>query len=236
MIFSRSGRLEEKKQKKRLIMAIGGSVVLLAFLGLFGVKLLVGFSLLVDRLHGSAPVPSTQSQTIILPPVLDPQPIATKSSTLKITGSGEQGLTVILYINEKETKKTIVTKDGTFSTLLTIKDGTNTLSAKLADDKGNMSDLSNILSVSAKSTPPILEVESPEDNATINGESNLVTVSGHTEDGTSVTINGRLVVIKTDNSFSYPYPLNEGDNKLVIVASDQAGNKTQIERAIKYQK
>jgi hypothetical protein len=70
----------------------------------------------------------------------------------------------------------------------------------------------------------------------VHGESNLVTVEGNTEDETTVTINGRMVVIKSDNSFSYSYPLNQGDNKLVIVAEDEAGNKTEIERNIKYEK
>ena len=85
-------------------------------------------------------------------------------------------------------------------------------------------------------TPPILELQTPADNATVNGDSNLVTVEGKTEDDTSVNINGRLVVIKTDNTFSYQYPLNDGDNKLTIIATDLAGNTTKVERSIKYQK
>jgi hypothetical protein len=139
MISSRSGRLEERKQKKRLIMSIGGTFAVVVFLALFGTKILVGFSLLIDKLRGASPATAQQSQTIILPPVLDPQPIATKSGTLKISGTGEADLTVILYVNEKEAKKTIVDKKGVFSTTLsTLKEGANTISAKLSDEKGHM--------------------------------------------------------------------------------------------------
>jgi hypothetical protein len=238
MVFSRSGRLEEKKQQKRLLIAVAGSVGLLFFLLLFGVKILVGFSLLVDRIRGNSAAPATTGQTIIQPPLLDPfSTVATKSGSLRVTGSGQQGLTVILYVNEKEVKKTIMTKTGTFTSAITgLKDGPNTISAKLADEKGNTSDLSNILSISIKGSAPILEINSPEDNATVRGDTNTVTITGNTEDDTTVTVNGRLIVVKTDNSFSYSYPLNEGDNKLSIEAVDIAGNKTEVERNVRYEK
>jgi len=106
MIFSRTGRLEERKQRKRLLLALVGMVSLLIFLVLFGVKILVGFSLLVDTLRGAPPLTTAPSQTLILPPNLDPQPIATKSGALRISGTGQAGLTIIVYVNEKEVKKT----------------------------------------------------------------------------------------------------------------------------------
>lgn len=238
MMFSRSRRLDERKQKKRLFIGIVGSMAVLIFLGVFGVKMLVGLSLLVDTLRGSTPPPAaTPTQNVILPPTLDPEPIATKSAGFQISGIGQEGLTLILYINDNEVKKTLVNKYGTFSVVLPdLKEGQNTISAKLTDTKGNISDLSNILSVLIKNTPPILELQTPSDNATVNGDSNLVTVEGKTEDDTSVNINGRLVVIKTDNTFSYQYPLNNGDNRLTIIATDLAGNTTKAERNVKYQK
>ena len=57
-----------------------------------------------------------------------------------------------------------------------------------------------------------------------------------TDDNIAVTINDRMVVIKTDNSFSYGYPLNEGDNILNIVATDAAGNQTTVQRKVTYHK
>jgi hypothetical protein len=237
MIFSRRGRLEEKKQQKRLLYALVGSVGILVFLGLFGTKLLVGFSLLVDKLRGATPTNPQSAQTLILPPILDAVPVATNSSSLKITGSGQQGLTIIIYVNEKEMKKSVVDTKGLFTASISgLKEGKNTITAKLADQKGSISDLSNVETVIIKNTPPVLEVNSPEDNTTINGDSNIVTITGKTEDETTVTVNGRFVVLKTDNSFNYAYPLQDGDNKLVIESTDTAGNNTKIERNVKYQK
>jgi hypothetical protein len=235
MTLSRYSRIEEKKQKRRLLLSVFGILTVIVFIAIFGMKILVGFSLFVDMIRGTTP--TIQSEVLILPPALDPLPIATFSSTLRVTGTGQQGLTLILYINDKETKKVSLTKSASFSAQLTdLKDGLNIISAKLSDEKGNLSDLSNILTTSIKKTLPVLEITAPDNNSTVNGESNLVTVSGKSEESTTVTINGRVVVVKNDYSFSYQYPLSEGDNKLVIKTTDQAGNSTTVERSVKYQK
>ena len=236
MLRSRLSRLEERKQRKRLTLALVGSIAVLIFVGLFGVRVLIGFSLLVDRIRGTSPQ-TQQSSSLILPPVLDPQPTATNSASINITGRGQGGLTLIVYLNEGEFKKIRVPEDGSFSvTGIPLSNGSNSISAKLTDDKDGTSDLSNVLSVTYATTPPNLEITAPEDNANISGEPNTVAVTGTTDDDINVTINDRLVVVRGDNSFSYNYPLNEGDNILTIVATDAAGNQTRIERKVIYRR
>lgn len=233
MVTFRSGRLEERRQKRRLTIAVVGMVGIIAFFVLFGVKLLVGFSLLVDRLRGNTPAQQT-TQTLLLPPVLDPLPAATKSASLTITGTGTDGTNVVLYVNEREEEKVTVEKNGTFEIELKLSEGTNTISSRATDDKGNVSDPSNVLTVLIKKSLPILELTSPEDNATVTGDNNKITVSGKTEENVSISINSRLVVVKGDFSFSYDFPLNEGDNQLTIVAADLAGNTTSVKRQVTY--
>ncbi len=234
MLRSRLSRLEERKERKRLTLAVVGSIAILIFVGTFGVRILIGFSLFVDKLRGTT-VPTQQTDVLILPPVLDPQPIATNSAAIVVTGHGEAGRTLILYLNDGEFKKTKVQEDGTFSVpSVPLSGGTNTISAKLSDDKENTSGLSNVLSVTYANKPPALEVSAPEDNATVSGDTNTVAVTGTTDENVTVTVNGRLVVIKSDNSFSYNYPLNDGDNILTIVATDAAGNQTKVERKVIY--
>jgi hypothetical protein len=144
MYTSRFSRIEESKQKKRLIIAIVGSFAILILLAVFGVKLIIGFSILVDTLRGSSAT-ALPTQAILQPPILDPLPIATKSGSLTITGSGKSGLTAIVYVNNAEAKNTIVGRSGTFTVLLPgLKDGQNTISAKLTDNKGTFSDISNV--------------------------------------------------------------------------------------------
>ena len=234
MTTFRSGRLEENRQKRRLTVAVVGSVGVILFFALFGVKILVGFSLLVDKLRGTSPA-SLSIQNLLLPPILDPILSATKSATLTVSGRATENARVIIYVNEEEEKKISVEKDGTFaSNLTTLREGINIISARTLDDKDNTSDLSNVLTVLIKKTPPILELSSSEDGASVTGDTNKVTVAGKTEENTSVTINGRVVVVRSDNTFSYDYPLNEGENKLTVAATDTAGNTTSIERTITY--
>jgi hypothetical protein len=237
MAFSRLNRLQDRKEKRRLLLAVVGIITVFALILLFGVKALIGFSLLVDKLRGTTPTTSQQSQLIILPPTIDPPPTATNSATISVTGKGQTGLTLVLYVNNSEFKKLAVKEDGTFMVAnVSLTNGTNTISAKLTDAKDNVSDLSNIVSVTYGNTPPRLVISDPTDNTTISGDLNTVTVNGMTDDNVTVTINDRMVVIKTDNSFSYNYPLNEGDNILNIVATDTAGNQTTVQHKVTYHK
>lgn len=237
MAYSRLSRVQDRKEKQRLILAIAGIVGIFILILLFGVKALIGFSLLVEKLRGTSPTTAQQVQTIILPPTLDPPPGATNSATISVSGKGQTGLTLILYVNSKEFKQTPVKDDGTFLvSSVPLISGTNTISAKLTDTKGTLSDLSNIVSVTYGNTPPKLVVSDPTDNSTVSGDTNSVTVNGMTDDNVTVTINDRMVVIKTDNSFSYSYPLNEGDNILNIVATDASGNQTAVQRKVTYHK
>ncbi len=235
MLYSRLRRHEDRIFKKRLVWALGGLVALVVFVFIFGLKLLVGFSLLVDKLHGASPV-QKQDQILILPPVLDPLPEATNSASLTITGKGDAGFTIIIYVDESETQKLKVESDGTFTLTKKLAEGSHTISAKAADDKENLSDLSNVLMVSIKRTKPTLTVTQPQDNARIVGDTNTITVSGKTDADTSITVNSRLALVQDDGSFTYSFSLAEGDNTIQVVATDPSGNQTNLERRVTYQR
>jgi bacillopeptidase F len=231
---SRLFRLSQRKEKRRLLLAIAGIVAVIAIVGLFGIKALIGFSVLMDQLHGAAPTP-TQNQSVILPPTLDPPPEATNTATISVTGKGQANDTLIVYLNDREFNKISVLTDGSFSiNNIPLSTGANSISAKLTDDKGITSDLSNVVSVSYINKPPKLDVSAPSDNTNISGDPNTVSVTGSTDDNVPVTINDRQVVLRSDNTFSYDYPLNDGDNILNIVATDIAGNQTKITRKVIY--
>ncbi len=238
MTYSRLRKFEEKRQERKIVGALAGIVAIFLFLVFFGLKILTAFSLLVDNIRGNSKKTTiTTQEQLILPPELDPIPIATNSATILITGKGTAGLTAILNINELDTKETIVTEDGSFKfTNVPLSDGSNSFSVKLTDDKKNVSTSSDVLTITYKKSKPTLDVTTPSDGAKISGEQNTITVSGKTEDTNTVTINGRLVVMKNDGSFTYDYPLGEGDTTLQIVAKDPAGNETKVERKVSYSK
>ncbi|MBI4065417.1 hypothetical protein HY409_03545 [Candidatus Gottesmanbacteria bacterium] len=232
MALTRLSRFEEKKQQKRLILSVLGSVGIMVFLLLFGLKLLVGFSLFIDKIRGNTP--QKEQQSILLPPVLDALPEATNSASLKIIGKAQPDITLIIYLNESETKKLTVPKDGAFSVELSAKEGDNTISAKTLDQKGTLSDLSNVIKVIVKKSKPLLEIASPQEDANIISDDATFSVQGKTEEENTVTINDRFVLLLKDGSFSFKAQLSEGLNTLTIIATDPAGNQTILERHVTY--
>ena len=236
MQYSRLRKFEEKRQEKKIITSIIGIIAIFIFLGIFGVRILIGFSLLVDKLRGT---PQQQvTQQLILPPVLDPLPIATNSATIAVSGKGQAGMTVIVYINDTDTEKTTVDNDGSFS-ILSVKliEGTNTISAKQTDDKKNVSTLSEVFTIVSKKSKPTLDISYPSGNQQIRQEQNSITITGETNDeANTVTINDRFVIVHGDGSFSYDVNIPEGDSVIKIVATDTAGNQVTVERKINYGK
>jgi len=234
--MARFSRLEERRERRRLTYSLIGSVLIITFLIIFGEKLLVSFSLFVDRIRGTSPQPQVE-ETFIIAPNLDPVPEATNSGVMPVTGSGAPGSTVILYLNGTEYKKTTAEEDGTFAfPTVRLAEGDNTITAKTAGDNDAMSDTSNELRISLKREGPLLEVTSPEPSSTISGADNTVNAMGQTEEDVSVTVNGRFVLVKPDGTFSMKMTLSEGDNLLTFVATDEAGNQTTVERHVTYQR
>ena len=236
MQYTRLGRLEEKRQKRRLYLSIAGIIAIIALLVVFGIKLLIGFSVLVDNIKNAGPQSQAKtSPNILLPPSLDPLPEATNSSIFSVNAHGKAGATLIIYLNEDEAQKTTIEDDGTATvSKLKAKEGINTVSAKIMDDAKKTSELSNVLTFTLNTKAPIMEIQKPDDNAEVRGDPQTVEVSGKTDTGNRITINDRFVVVQNDGSFAYNYTLSEGNNTLTITATDPAGNKTSMERHVTY--
>lgn len=77
-------------------------------------------------------------------------------------------------------------------------------------------------SVNRDSVPPVITLDNIYDATTTELENTVIsgTVKGHA----SLTINDAEVKTEADNTFSYDYPLHIGDNMVLIVATDEAGN------------
>lgn len=237
MPYSRLGRYEQQKQLKRLLWAVGGSLTIFLLIGLFGLKLLEGFSLVVGKLKSNPNSQSDTQSSLLLPPILDDTYEATNTATITLTGKADAKKTILIYINEEEMDTVVTSDDGIFVIpSIKLKDGTNTISAKAKDDKGTLSDLSNVLHVTLKKTGPLLELSGPGDKTSVIGEKNTVSVSGKTDDDSAVMINGRIAVVGGGGTFSYEYPLTEGSNTIKITSTDLAGNQTILERTVNYQK
>jgi flagellin-like hook-associated protein FlgL len=71
-------------------------------------------------------------------------------------------------------------------------------------------------------TPPVVSIESPSDGLTL--EVPTIEVSGTTEPGVELEVNGVLVSVAVDGSFSCVVSLLEGENSVTANATDLSGN------------
>lgn len=112
-------------------------------------------------------------------------------------------------------------------------DGNHTIYINAKDHDGNAA-VQKSVQFTVDTVAPTLNISSPADNLKTNEDT--VTVSGTTNDATSspvtLTINGDLVTVQSNGSFSKVVNLTEGDNTITIIATDSAGKNTTIVRHV----
>ena len=118
--------------------------------------------------------------------------------------------------------------DGSFVYSLRLVEGSNTFSLFARDRAGNTNSTTWTLLLDI--TPPALSVSSPRDGLLTN--QNDTQVTGKTEPGAVVTVDGVAVTVQPDGTFTYTFTLANGPNPISIVSSDKAGNKATILRTV----
>jgi C4-type Zn-finger protein len=152
--------------------------------------------------------------------------LQTNNNTVIVSGKTEAG-TASLTVNS-----TAITPDasGNFSYVCSLSEGSNSISITATGVGG----LSTTVTRTAvyDITPPVLTVSAPSDNLEVN--QNFVTVSGSTEYGNTVKVNGVAVSTNLTGAFSKIVTnLPLGTNTITIIATDKAGNSTTISRTVK---
>ncbi len=231
---SRLALKTERKTKKTIILTSLGIIIILFLLIKFGINLLVGFSVfLAGTKNQPASLNVNSNVTFIPAPVLNPLPQATNSAQIIISGKAEANKTVNLYINS-DLKDTVQSdKDGNFFFTESLSSGNNQIAAKTEDNNKN-SDFSNTFTVSLINKAPSLNINTPTDGQSFSKDQNSVNVTGTTDPGVNVTVNGFWAVMDENNNFSYNLPLQNGDNQIKVIATDQAGNKTEKDLKVNY--
>lgn len=175
------------------------------------------------------------------PPTTFSLPEATNSATIKISGFAEPGGNVKLLVNNSEKDSQIADKEGKFTfTDVKLETGQNQIVTVVKDKAGNESQPSRSQAVVFDKEPPSLEVTAPENGNIIKeekGKQTFLAVSGQVEEGTRVTVNGNLAIVRDEGKFEYRLLLlKEGDNRITIEAQDAAGNKTTVGKTVIYKK
>lgn len=229
---SRLSKYSERKTRKTIFLNILGIIIVLYLLFKFGIGLLINFSLFLSGSKDQGIV-NQNSINYVAPPTLNPLPTATNSAQIKISGNSVKDSAIELFVNNNKTYETKTDDMGEFSFSNMLKNGNNQIKVR-AIIKDKKSDFSNTLNIAYSNSVPNLEINSPQDGAQFKKDQNTVNVTGKTDPGVNITVNGFWAVISDTNNFSYNLALQNGDNQIKIVAIDQAGNKTEKEVKVNY--
>ena len=126
----------------------------------------------------------------------------------------------------------------TFTPATALTDGNHTVTAKISDNDGNQSEAATV-TFKVDTVPPTLNVSAPADTLITNNAS--VNVTGTTNDATSspvkitIKLNGTdqgSVTVATNGSFSKAITLADGNNTIVVTATDAAGKTSSVTRTV----
>ncbi|MBN1991768.1 MAG: gliding motility-associated C-terminal domain-containing protein [Anaerolineae bacterium] len=148
----------------------------------------------------------------------------TNETLFTVTGVAPPGTT--LKVNGQEAA---VAAEGQFEREIILQEGDNILRIEAKDDVGNTATQEII--VHRKSAPPTLQLNI-EDGETFQQAD--VQITGKTEAGALVQVNGQAVTVSPLGEFQTTVTLLDGENTIEVAALDQAGNVTQLQRRLNY--
>lgn len=233
-------RLAEQQKKQLTKNIIFGVLVLFTVIVLIftvGIKILLNASVFIARLTEPKIKPSTlnKNQNFIGNVDIDTIPIATNSSRIIVGGSVVNFNQLEFYLNGELVKEMFLSSSDNFSEEIgDLKQGENEIYvlAKLKDE--NEQKKSKVFTVVYKSDKPNLEIKEPQDGLKINKQE--VAVKGSTDKETYIKINDLPVVVDAQGNFQTTVKLKEGENKIVVIAQDIAGNSEEKTINVIYEK
>lgn len=233
----RRSRLVRKEARRNLRRAVvfGFLTVLLAFVLIFlGIPALIRMAIFLGNLRSSSLPVETGDIVPPAPPRLAPLPEATNSARITVQGFSEPGSVIEIFLDGSTAKETVTEEDGSFRSDLGLSSGRNEISVIAKDEVGNTSQRSARLIVFYDNEPPELELDPSVEGTEYSDQKKEAIIKGKTEEGVRVTINDRMVIVDSQGNFEYPLLLSEGENPILIRATDKAGNQTEKEITLTY--
>jgi hypothetical protein len=217
----------------RLNLIIISVIIVLVILGIFVFAPQVGTFFGFFSIHrNEAGYQPTAKPT---PPVFSNVPEAVKDETISLSGRALPGTTIKLYVNGPQIGTSIAASDGVFTIAdIKLSMGKNMIYAKASDDKGNESEMSEILDINYDKDAPKIEITSPKDKGTITNLNKRVEITGKIDEKATITINDNTAIQKPDFSFDFWLGVSEGSVKIKVTAIDMAGNKSDKEITVRY--
>lgn len=148
-----------------------------------------------------------------------------KNSLMTVRGVTSSDASVIINGNQAT-----VNEEGQFLIDLVLDEGENIIRVVASDPVGNQSSVERYINLST--TGPTITLSSVPDGLTVTDPS--LRVSGQTSPGVQLQVNGNPTPVDANGNFSALVPLQGGNNRIVVTASDLAGNASTVERNVHY--
>ncbi|MGB9707336.1 MAG: hypothetical protein ACPL1D_01120 [Microgenomates group bacterium] len=201
----------------------------------FGLNLILNTSTYISNIFTKKEKTTSINPTTTLASIdLNYIPSATNSAKLQVSGNTINVNSLEFYLNEEKVKEIEITGDTFDEEIGDLNVGKNTFYIFAKDKDGKVIKKSEKYIIFYKNDKPKLEIIEPKDKAIIN-QSEIV-IKGNTDKETFVKINQSPVVVDALGNFNYPIKLQEGENKILITAEDQAGNIEEKTLTVVYQK
>ncbi len=224
--MSRLKRHQKKQLLTSIILYCFFLIAIFYFVFSFGIKILINASLFIANLGSRAKNSNTalvKSSDFYGNINIDSIPSSTNSAKIIVTGSAVNFDILEFYLNDEKVKKTNLNSSDSFEEEIDdLEKGDNKIYIIAKSQKTKDSKKSKIFTVTYMAEKPKLEISEPQDQAKFNQQD--IKVAGATNKETFVTVNDAPVVVDASGNFQTSVRLQEGDNKLEIVAQDMAGN------------
>jgi len=228
---SRLSEVEERKNVRSALIFGGLTIFIIIAVIVFGLTFLTKFINLFNKNSSSN---STLQSNTILPPTLSVLPQYTNKQSLVVKGTAPANSTVKIFFGSSS-DQTSADSSGNFAINVSLTKGANNIYAVTIDNQGNTSANSNSYTINYTNQLPNLTVSIPTNNQTFYGPTQQTpTIQGTTDIGNTVTINDHVAILDNNGKFAYTYSLQNGDNQLKIISTDQAGNKKEIDLKVTF--
>lgn len=226
-------KVEDEITKKTVLLGLM-TVVVFTLIVVFGLPFLIKFSILLGDVKNRRNVDVIEKALPPLAPRLILPFEATNSGRIEVKGLAEKNVLVELLKNDVSVGKVEANDVGEFAFGdILLDQGESVFSAVAISDKGDSSEPSKELRIVFDDQPPSLTMVNPSE-AELKVDSADFDIVGISDEGVSVTINGRLAMVDDTGKFKLKYQLSSGKNDMEIIIKDQAGNETRKNITITY--
>lgn len=231
--MNRPLRHQEAQFRKRLVAF--GAIVIIGYLFLtsVGLSMLADFSIFLNRFFSNNK--DTENNVRLDTLDVDELPPTTNSSEVTVSGFVHGFDILAFYLNDKKVEEKEVKKTEEFTQKITdLKKGQNEIYIVARSRSSNKEKQSPVMTIEYVADKPALTIDEPPNDATVHSED--IVVKGKTAKENSVTINGEPAVINSEGAFQETVRLKEGENTITVTAIDVAGNSTEVQIKVKYEK